>query len=160
MYTYRFKAQTIRLPTMTMYITDLVAMNQTHPHLILVKLNRVLDMANILSNNSNYPSTINIKSDLSLEESSCESKLLAKRWHIIQFWQKINQNIRPSIYLYVNRKLHSKVRNSVFVNADQLPMETNTNTIAWLGNWLSALYWNTHSLVNQLHHFQSFILSN
>ena len=102
--------------------------DHSRPRPILAKLNRVLDVANILSNNSSYPSTISIKPDLSPEERSCESKLLAERWHLIQSGvdRKSIKIRRPSIY--VNGKLHGKVRNSVFINADQLPMETNPVT--------------------------------
>ena len=80
--------------------------NHSRPRPILAKLNRVLDVANILSNNSSYPSTISIKPDLSPEERSCEYKLLAERWHLIQSGvdRKSIKIRRPSIY--VNGKLH------------------------------------------------------
>ena len=56
--------------------------NQSRVCPILAKLSRVLDVANIHSNNSSYLSTINIKPDLSPEVILCESKLLAQRWHL------------------------------------------------------------------------------
>ena len=51
---------------------------------ILIKLKRVVDVANILSKKPNYPTEINIKPDLMKEERICESKLLAERWKLMQ----------------------------------------------------------------------------
>ena len=51
---------------------------------ILIKLNRVVDVVNILSKKPNYPTEINIKPDLMKEERICESKLLAERWKLMQ----------------------------------------------------------------------------
>ena len=98
--------------------------NQTRPRPILAKLNRAVDVTNILSNRPNYPTNVNIKPDLSPEDRTCESKLLAERWRLIQSGiDKRSIKIRrPSIY--VNGKLHGKVHNSVFINADQVSMET------------------------------------
>jgi len=68
-------------------------------------LNRVVVVINILLSRSNHPTNVSIKPDLSPEERSCESKLLAERWHLIQSRIK-KRSIkirRPSIY--VNGKL-------------------------------------------------------
>ena len=75
--------------------------NQTRPRPILAKLNRAVDVTNILSNRPNYPTNVNIKPDLSPEDRTCESKLLAERWRLIQSWiDKRSIKIRrPSIYV-------------------------------------------------------------
>ena len=101
--------------------------DQTRPQPILVKLNRTVDVANILSNRAKYPNEINIKPDLTKEERSCESKLLAERWCLMQSGiDKKLIKIRKSS-IYIQGKLHGSVQNSSFCPVDQPPANLDTN---------------------------------
>ena len=101
--------------------------DQSRPRPILAKLNRTVDVASILSDRAKYPNGINIKPDLTKEERSCESKLLAERWRLMQSGtdKKLIKIKKSSIY--IQGKLHGSVRNSSFCLVDQPPASSSMN---------------------------------
>lgn len=111
--------------------------DQTRPRPILVKLNRTVDVANILSNRDKYPNEINIKPDLTKEERSCESKLLAERWRLMQSGtdKKLIKIKKSSIY--VKGKLHGSVKNSAFCLVEQPPTNSDMDLEPSLNSHLS-----------------------
>ena len=101
--------------------------DQTQSRPILAKLNRTVDVANILSNRAKYPNEINIKPNLTKEERSRQSKLLAERWHLMQPGiDKKSIKIKKSS-IYIQEKLHSSVQNSSFCPVDQPPADSDRN---------------------------------
>ena len=81
---------------------------------ILVKLNRTIDVANILSNKSSYPENITIKPDLSPKEREIDKLLMKKRWSLIQSGvdRKLIRIKKSS--LYIQDTLYGRVENSSF----------------------------------------------
>ena len=80
----------------------------------MVKLNRTIDVANILSNKSSYPENITIKPDLSTKEREIDKLLMKKRWSLIQ--SGVNRKlirIKKSS-LYIQDTLYGRVENSSF----------------------------------------------
>jgi len=81
---------------------------------ILVKLNRSIDVINILAKQASYPSNIVIKPDLPPEEHNVQKILLSERWRPIQSGtERTSIKIRKSS-IYISGKLYGKVTNQLF----------------------------------------------
>ena len=88
---------------------------------ILVKLSRAQDVSSILSKRYKLTSIpgISIKADMFREERITESILLSQRWKLITDGVlRANIRIRGKS-LYVNKKIHGTVTNSVYVRLAQ-----------------------------------------
>ena len=107
--------------------------DMARPRPILVKLNRVVDVANILSKKPNYPTEINIKPDLMKEERICESKLLAERWKLMQSGidKKLIKIKRPSIY--VQGRPYGRIQDSTFCLVEKSSTQSDTDSDSFSG---------------------------
>ena len=84
------------------------------PRPILVKFNRAMDVARILSNRSKLRSPVVIKPDLTPEQRSQEAALLKQRWRLIQSGTpKKSIKIRGN-KLLLNNRVHGQVVNSEY----------------------------------------------
>ena len=84
----------------------------TRPRPLMVKLNRAVDVASILSNRSKSPKGVSIKADLNQEERRRDALLLAERWRLMQSGtDKRLIKIKSSV-MYVQGKKHCEVVNS------------------------------------------------
>ena len=81
---------------------------------ILVKLNRTIDVANILSNKSSCPENISIKPDLSPREREIDALLMKKRWSLIQSGVDCKLIRIKKSSLYIQDTLYGRVENSSF----------------------------------------------
>ena len=85
------------------------------PRPLLIKLNRTIDVASLLSKRSSLPKDISIKPDMSHAERTTESVLMKERWRLIQSGIDRKTIRIQSTNIYVNNKLHGKACNSSFV---------------------------------------------
>ena len=89
--------------------------NQNRPRPILVKLNRAMDVTNILSNRSSIDNNnITIKPDMNPQDQRKEALLLKERWLLIQSGVSRSDIKIKSSSLYVKGTKYGYVLNSVF----------------------------------------------
>jgi len=101
----------------------------SRPRLILVKFRSVIHVNQVLANKGSLSSPIFIKPDLSPDERAREAILLKERWALLQKGYGRNMIRIHNNSIFVNNKLYSQIKNSVFqsCNVDlsppQLPMD-------------------------------------
>ena len=87
--------------------------NQNRPQPILVKLNRAMNVTNILSNSSSIDNNnITIKPDMNPQDQRKEALLLKERWSLIQSGVS-KSDIKIKSSLYVKGTKYGYVLNSV-----------------------------------------------
>ena len=109
--------------------------NQSRPRPILLKLNRAMDVATILSNRSSIDdNSIIIKPDMTPQNQHKETLLLKEQWALIKSGiDKVDIKIMSSS-LYVKGTKHGYVLNTVFNRTSAIltmdTSSTNQNTLA------------------------------
>ena len=108
----------------------------SRPRPVLVKLNRSVDTITILTKQSQYPTGIVIKPDLSPQERNIQRIVMSERWKLIQSGIDRKQiKIRASS-IYISGKLHGSVEGSQFKGCHSSSVQassqdsTGTATIA------------------------------
>ena len=107
----------------------------SRPRPVLVKMNRSIDVINLLAVHRNPPDHLTIKPDLSPEERELDSILMKVRWELIQSGQNKKDIKIQSTKLYLKGNLYGSVTDSKFVlcahSANiQIRNQSHTGTVA------------------------------
>ena len=85
------------------------------PHLVLIKMNRSIDVISLLSACKSLPDHLAIKPDLTFEERQLDSILMKERWGFIQSGQNIKDIKIQSTKIYLKGNLYEGVTDLKFV---------------------------------------------
>ena len=104
---------------------------QTRPRLILVKLQRTIDVSAILANRWSLSSPFFIKPDMSPNERTTESTLLKERWSLIQADYDRKRIKISNNRIYLDSQLFGEVIDNHFKcsnNQEPRPATNDNNT--------------------------------
>jgi len=117
-------------------IRDLLRLGKYHdqsknPRLILVKLNRTMDVTTLLTKARSLSKENKIKPDLTQEERLIESLLLKERWSLIQAGTEGKAIRIHTNKIFANNRLHGQIVDSSFVpqqpKSSEAVMDTSNN---------------------------------
>ena len=87
------------------------------PRPVLIKMNRSIDVINILAARKNLPSHLAIKPDLSPKDRLIDSTLMKERWSLIQSGQDKKDIKIQGTKLYLKGNVYGSVIDSKFVSS-------------------------------------------